>query len=361
MIRLLAVPGVLMVLFTLWDAFETIVLPRRVSHRWRVSRAYYIVAWNVWSSAVQRIRRDEGRENFLAFFGPASLILLTGIWALFLITGFAIVHFAFGSNLITHTGTAGFGFDLYFSGTTFFTLGLGDVDPSGTAARVITILEAGTGFGFLALVIGYLPVLYSAFSRREVSISLLDSRAGSPPTAGAILSRYDPAHSLGDVNAFLMEWERWCAELLESHMSYPLLAYFRSQHDRQSWVAALTAILDTTALMVACLDDARGTQALLTFAMARHAAIDLEHIFGGPVTVSPIRMAWEDFPAVDALLQMWCAEDGDRHAALKRLKALRATYEPLVWRIGRRLVMPLPPWLPSPESEADWEAELAPT
>lgn len=358
MVQLLAIPGVLVVLVTLGDAFETIVLPRRVAHRWRVSVVYYAVAWWAWSSVIRRVRHEDNRETFLAFFGPASLIVLTAVWALCLIFGFAIIHLAFGSNLLTHTGTAGFGFDLYFSGTTFFTLGLGDVDPSGTAARAITITEAGTGFGFLALVIGYLPVLYSAFSRREVSISLLDSRAGSPPTAGAILGRYDPAHSLGDVNAFLFEWERWCAEVLESHTSYPLLAYFRSQHDHQSWLAALTAILDTTALMVACLDDARGTQAQLTFAMARHAAIDLEHIFGGNVTASPIRIGFEDLPALEQLLDMWCGADVDRPAVRKRLKTLRATYEPLVWRIGRRLLMPLPPWLPLPGAEADWEAEL---
>ena len=300
------------------------------------------------------MRSGEQRENFLAFFGPASLILLTTIWAACLIAGFAIVHLAFGSRFISNTGS-GLGFDLYFSGTTFF----GGGDAGGTAARVITIIEAATGLGFLALMISYLPVLYTAFSRREVSISLLDSRAGSPPTAGAILSRYDPAHSLGDVNAFLIDWERWCAELLESHMSYPLLAYFRSQHDRQSWVAALTAILDTTALMVACLDDARGTQALLTFAMARHAAIDLEHIFGGPVTESPIRILFDDVPAVELLLDMWCTPEADRRPVRRRLKTLRATYEPLMWRIGRRLLMPLPPWFPPADAEADWEAELA--
>ena len=156
-----------------------------------------------------------------------------------------------------------------------------------------------------------------------------------------------------------MDWERWCAELLESHMSYPLLAYFRSQHDRQSWVAALTAILDATALMVACLDDPRGTQPLLTFAMARHAVIDLKHIFGGAVTASPIRITFEDFPAIDQLLEMWCPNGRDRKAVKRQLRMLRATYEPLMWRIGQRLLMPLPPWLPDAEAEADWEAELA--
>src|SRR5205823_221885 len=139
-----------------------------------------------------------------------------------------------------------FGTDFYFSGSTFFTLGMGDVAPQSNVARALAVIEAGTGFGFLALVIGYIPVLYQSFSRREVSISLLDARAGTPPTGVELLRRHD-----GDMEEFtriLIEWEKWSAELLESHMSYPVLAYFRSQHDNQSWLASLTAVLDACAL-----------------------------------------------------------------------------------------------------------------
>ncbi len=355
MIRLLAVPGLLLVFVTLWDTFETIVLPRRVSRRWRLTRHYYIFGWRIWSWWVVRMRREAARENFLAFFGPISLLLLAIMWAALLIFGFAVLHFAFGSHLSTNGGPAGFGFDLYFSGTTLFTLGLGDVIPNSTPARIITVTEAGTGFGFLALVIGYLPVLYQAFSRREVSISLLDARAGSPPTAGALLVRYSPATGLGHVDAFLADWERWSAELLESHLSYPLLAYFRSQHDRQSWLAALTAILDATALVVACMEDPRGTQPQLTFAMARHAAIDLEQFFGGDIMDSPLRISFDELPRLRALLAGWSPPGADLDAAARRLTALRASYEPLVWRIGVRLLMPLPPWFPSAEAHDDWE------
>src|SRR5262249_39624477 len=120
---------------------------------------------------------------------------------------------------------------LYFSGTTFFTLGYGDVLPTSPLGRGLGVLEAGLGFGFLAVVISYLPVVYQACSRREITISLLDARAGSPPTAGELLRRLGAARELAAAGPLLAEWERWAAELLESHLSYPVLRYYRSQHD----------------------------------------------------------------------------------------------------------------------------------
>src|SRR6202012_960407 len=167
----------------------------------------------------------------------------------------------------------------YVSGTTLFTLGLGDVVPHRFIIRDLVILESGIGLGFVAMVIGYFPVLYGAFSRREVSISLLDARAGSPPTAVELLRR----HAFDGGNAALVllleQWERWSSELLESHISYPLLCYFRSQHSNQSWLAALTAILDTCALLISIVQEHPARQAQLTFAMARHAVVDLAQVF----------------------------------------------------------------------------------
>ncbi len=129
-------------------------------------------------------------------------------WATALVFGFAMIQWGLGSRFNAPTGNSGFWTDLYLSGTTLFTLGIGDVTPIGPLARTLTVIEAGVGFGFLALVMGYLPVLYQGFSRREVNISLLD--------------------------ALLRDWERWSAELMESHLSYPVLMYFRSQHEHQS-------------------------------------------------------------------------------------------------------------------------------
>ncbi len=171
---------------------------------------------------------------------------------------------------------------LYFSGTTFFTLGYGDVVPTAAWGRALSVAQAGLGFGFLAVVLSYLPVLYQAFSRREITISLLDARAGSPPTAGELLRRLAAGRGLAGLGPLLAEWERWAAELLESHLSYPVLSYYRSQHDNQSWVGALTAVLDTSALLIAGVDGPDGYQARLTFAMARHAAVDLSMVSETP-------------------------------------------------------------------------------
>jgi hypothetical protein len=140
------------------------------------------------------------------------------------------------------------------------------------------VLEAGLGFGFLGMVIGYLPTIYSSFSRREVEISLLDARAGSPPTAAELLARFGKTRDQAVLDEILREWERWSAELLESHLSYPPLSFFRSQHSNQSWLGALTTILDASSLIIAGIDDVRSDQAKLTFAMARHAVVDLAQV-----------------------------------------------------------------------------------
>jgi len=247
---LAAVFGAAIIFIVLLDAFETIVLPRRVPRRVRLTRLFYRYTWRPWSAAARLLPPGKRRETYLSFFGPLSLLLLLSVWAAGLIVGFAIMHLALGSAINVADRSANFGTDLYLSGTTFFTLGLGDVIPSTPFTRALTVIEAGMGFGFLALVIGYLPVLYQSFSRREVNITLLDARAGSPPTAAELLRRHNTAQGLDALQRLLRDFERWAAELLESHISYPVLAYFRSQHVNQSWLGALTTLLDASALVM---------------------------------------------------------------------------------------------------------------
>ncbi len=225
------------------------------------------------------------RDQIYSVYGPISLLLLLLIWALLLIFGFGLFYFSmhspFGDLMLLHTGSrwAQFGTDLYVSGTTLFTLGLGDVVPHSRFSRVLLILESGVGLGFVALVIGYLPVLYQAFSRREVSVALLDSRAGSPPNAAELFRRHSFDGGQEALIVLLAEWERWAAEILESHISYPILCYYRSQHDNQSWLSALVSILDTCALLISVVEGTPSRQAQLTFVMARHALIDLGEVF----------------------------------------------------------------------------------
>ena len=200
----------------------------------------------------------------------------------------------------------------YMSGVTFFTLGYGDVTPAATVGRLLAVIETGIGFGFLAGVIGYLPVLYQAFSRRETTIALLDARAGSPPSASQFLLRLMRSGKLDTVDPFLAEWGRWSAELLESHLSFPLLSFYRSQHDNQSWVAALTTILDTCSLLIVGGKEREAHQAQLTFAMARHAAVDLALV----MNVDPIAPRDDRLPAEQLLyLRMQLRDAGYERSA----------------------------------------------
>ena len=351
--KLVAIAGILLILAIVWDAFEALVLPRTATRRLRPARLFYRVAWPSWTASACLFGRGRRRENFLAVFGPLSILLLMACWAVALLVGFAMVQWGLGSHLNVAHGPGGFWTDLYMSGTTLFTLGIGDVTPSGPIARALTVIEAGVGFGFLALVIGYLPVLYQGFSHREVNISLLDARAGSPPTAGELLLRH--AQNMTGLEVLLRDWERWAAELMESHLSYPVLLYFRSQHEHQSWLGALTAILDASALVIVGVQGGPGRQAQLTFAMARHAVVDLSQATGvRPLPPDPDRLPPEDFHSLRSHL----AQNGVnlKEGALTEttLASLRALYEPYVARLAERLRLTLPPWRAPADETDNW-------
>jgi hypothetical protein len=246
--------------------------------------------------------------------------------------------------------------DVYLSGTTFFTLGLGDVVPRSSLARSLIVTEAGLGFGFLAGVIGYLPFIYGSFSRREVSITLLDSRAGTPPTAGELLRRHSYPYGADALRELLKEWELWSAELMESHLSYPVLAYFRSQHDNQSWIASLTAILDTCALIMVGVEGACERQAELTFAIARHAVVDLSQVFGtSPRPLPQDRLPAAELGRIRDVLAQHGLKLNDGQAADTRLVELRNMYEPYIFALSTYLNQILPPWIPAKKGKDNWQ------
>jgi hypothetical protein len=349
------VAGIACLFVVLLDAFQTIILPRRASGRFRLTRIFYAVTWKPWAFVGKRLRSPFRRESFFSYYGPMSLIFLLAVWAGSMVIGFALIFYALGSPFSDATQGAGFRSDLYVSGTTIFTLGLGDVIPRSAWARELVILEAGTGLGFLAVVMGYFPVLYSAFSRREVSISLLDARAGSPPTAAELMRRHSYEGGVSALSLLLVEWERWSAELLESHISYPLLCYFRSQHNNQSWISALTAVLDTSALLIAGVQGHEARQAQLTFAMARHAMVDLTQIFSlAPIKDVPDRLPAERYEQLYSLLcQSGVNVCRDGHS-YERLRDMRALYEGYAQALAGYLHMPLPPWIADQPHKDNW-------
>ena len=352
---LTGVCGAILLAVVLWDAFETIILPRRVNRRFRITRLFYRSTWYPWRATAQHLP-SKRREAFLGFFGPLSLLLLLSLWAAGIIFSFGMLQWAAGSA-VTPAGTPPpFGTDLYLSGTTFFTLGLGDVVPHTELAKVLMVIESGTGFAFLAIVIGYLPVIYQGFSRREGPIALLDARAGSPPTAGELLWRHRTDTTLEALTDLLRDWEHWAADVLESHLSYPVLAYFRSQHNNQSWLAALTTILDASAMAVVCFDGRCARQAEMTFAMARHTAVDLAQVFSTP----PLERHDERVTEADLLaLRARLTAGGMRLRVVEgteeQLTALRRQYEPFVIALARYLTVQLPPWVRQADRPDNWQ------
>jgi len=348
--------GVAIFLIVLWDAFEAVILPRRVTRRFRLTRLFYKTTWTTWKFITGLISSRKTRETLLGFFGPISLLILVGVWAVGLVLSFGLMQYGAGSAVVMTGAQPSFVTDLYLSGTTFFTLGLGDVVPHSALARALVVTEAGFGFGFLAAIIGYLPFIYGSFSKREVNISLLDSRAGTPPTAGELLRRH--AYPRGDeaLRALLKDWEFWAAELMESHLSYPVLAFFRSQHDNQSWIAALTAILDTCALVKVGIEDACQRQAELTFAIARHAAVDLSQVFKMPPRTLPHnRLPAEDLRRIRDVLAQQGVKVLDSPEADRKLADLRNMYEPYLFALAGYLNQPLPPWIPAKKGKDNWQ------
>ena len=348
--------GVAMFVIVVWDAFESIILPRRVTRRFRITRAFYKFTWNNWKWVTQIISSRKKREALLSFYGPLSLLVLVGIWAIGLVLGFGLMQYGAGSAVNANGGQPGFATDIYLSGTTFFTLGLGDVVPRTSLARVLVVTEAGFGFGFLAAVIGYLPFIYGSFSKREVNISLLDARAGTPPTAGELLRRHSYPGGSEALRLLFKDWEYWAAELMESHLSYPVLAFFRSQHDNQSWVAALTAILDSCALVKVAITDTCRRQAELTFAIARHAVVDLSQVFKTqPRALPNNRLPLEDVKRIRDMFVQHGMKVGNAEEMGERLAELRNMYEPYLFALAEYLSLSLPPWIPAAKGKDNWQ------
>ena len=350
MTALAGTAGLITVALVLFDAFETVVLPRRVSGRLRITAAVTRGSWIAYRGVARRIRDQSRRERVLSYYGPASLLLLIACWAVLLIVGFAAAIWAFATPLTGESGRS-FGASLYASASTFFTLGFGDAVSRRPRGRAVVVATGGTGFAFLALIIAYLPTLYQAFSRREVYISQLDARAGSPPSAGELIARKGDGGS-GELEPFLAAWEGWSADLLENLLSFPTLGYYRSHHDNQSWLAGLTVVLDACALLLVRHDDGPRRQARLTYAMCRHAAVDLAQVLYARPHTDHERLDDDALARLRSRLADigWELPDD----ALPHLAKLRASYEPYVVALSEVLLIPLPEWTAAEGAVDGW-------
>jgi hypothetical protein len=328
------------------DAFEVMLLPRRVRRQLRPVRLFFQISWAVWASVANQMKRGRKRDAFLSFYGPLSMVLLLFFWALGLVLSFGFLHWAIRG------GTGTFWSALYLSGSTFFTLGYGDIVPNSRWDKALAIVESGAGLGYIAATIGYLPVLYQLFSKRETRVIQLDPRAGSPPATATLLCRHSEAEAVTELYSLLKDWEEWSAELVESHLSYPMLSYYRSQHDNQSWLAGLACILDSCAILLTGVKGIRTFQPRMTFAAGRLAAVELCRVFHlRPKAPASDRLPTEDFRLLNQDLSDAGLVFSDIESAEERLAALRATYEPFLQALSKHLLLDLGRWRSEIESD----------
>ncbi|HEV3389996.1 MAG TPA: hypothetical protein VG057_13350 [Solirubrobacteraceae bacterium] len=345
--------------FLLAEFFIVFLLPRRVRRDPAIARAILRTLWIPWRAGASLLRRDAA-DTMLGIFGPLGLVAILGLLSIGVVLCYTGLYWATS----THVGAAhpgSFGDCLYFSAGAF--VSATTATPSGGLGKLIQIVEAANGLGFLAIAIGYLPALFQAFSRRESAVARLDPRAGSPPSPGRLLERTGERGGWAELDEYLLEWETWTAELMETHLSYPILGYFRSQHVNQNWLAALTTIVDASAYALAFGPKGSTEGAELTFRIGSHALGDLAYTLSArrverdPEPRSRDRLPPEDLAELRGRLEgSGLHSEADEEACAERLGELRAQYEPFAIAMARHLALDLPDWLPGDEVREEWQA-----
>ena len=336
--------GAVVVLLILIDAFEVVLLPRPVRRRIRINRYFFLLTWAAWARIARVWPAGRRREDFIGVYGPLSMVMLFALWGVCLIVGFGLMQWSL-QRLVPDARSDSLAAQMLVSGDAFFTLGYGDNVPQNLLARLLVIVEAGTGFGFIALTIGYLPVLYQHFARRDIQLIEFSARAGSPPTAAALLGW----HAHGDAESlerWLGGWETWASDLIESHAVYPMLAFYRSQHEGHSWLGSLAVVLDVCTLLIAGGSDARCHQATATFSALRRMLDESSEALATSKVRRASARCMDDAalrsltPTVRRLFPEW-RDDATAREAIRRL---RSTYEPQLEGLSAYLMLPLPEW-----------------
>lgn len=334
--------GAGLILISLQEAFVVVLLPRPVRHRRLVVPYFFGITWAVWSKIGSVFPPSMRREGFLGIYGPLAMVLLFSSWAVSLIVGFGCLQWALQSGDLHHHSALAT--EILISGDVFFTLGYEDLGPHSIAYHLLTIFEAGTGFAFIALSVSYLPVLYLHFSERDRQLIQLGSRAGSPPTAGTLLVRFAKESNAAKLNDWLRDWEIWAAELIESHSSYPMLAFYRSQHENHSWLASLAVILDCCTLIIASCQESASLQAESTFATTRRVLVEISRALGVSPKRDMGRFHIEVLTSLEHTLEPLNLRWSDKTSVADIILALQASYEPMLKGLSLYLLLPLPQW-----------------
>lgn len=340
--------GAVLVAWVLNDVFTTVILPRPAPARFRPAGLLTRWSWGFWRGYADTFPDPGRREQRLGVFAPGIVMALLGLWILLLVVGFGALLLALGAGVsprLEDLGTA-----MYFAAVSLLTIGYGDHHPVEPGARIVAVLAGTVGLGIVALTITYLFSLYANFQRRELQVVTLDARAGAPPSGIQLLVTCaafdDDARELDHI---FEEWERWAAEVLESHLAYPILMFFRSTHDHESWVSAIGAVLDAATLLLTTVEGGPRGQATATHGIGAHLVEDIGRFFrfirdGGPVADAMIERGEFD----DARARLHAAGYvlvPDAEASWNEFAALRAQYASTLNALARYLDVPPAQWI----------------
>jgi len=342
------VAGTVIVAWILWDVFQTVIVPRPTPTRVRFARFLTRGMWRIWRARAVRAGSSMAREKMLGSFAPLLVVVLLGAWVSFLILGYGLILFGLRSEILNEPD---FVTAVYQAGITVLTIGYGDVLAQGILSRMTELLAAGTGLGVVALGITYLFSLYGSFQRREQLVTTLDARAGAPPSGVAMLETSVQLGLWDDLRRTFAEWEVWAAQVLDSHVAYPVLIYFRSSHDNESWLSALGAVLDAAVLIKTTVERGPGNeplptgQAIMTIRGGSHLVEDLGNLLGFATDGTPMVERGEYDAARERLRRAGLGLRADADASWAYFVKLRSEYATRLNRMASYLMTPPTQWI----------------
>ncbi len=344
--------GAWVVFIALRSALRTYLLPRAA--RDAVTAFTFRTLRRLFDWRMRPLKTYAQRDRVLAYYSPIALLALLAVWLLLVMLGYAALFWSLGVETWRQA--------LSLSGSSLFTLGFDNVGP--LPQKLLTFTEAAIGPLLIALLIGYMPTIYGAFSKREALVNLLEVRAGSPPSAVDMIVRFHRLHRLGRINAMWLEWEQWFAELAETHTSLAALNFFRSPLPEHSWVNAAGAVLDGAALVMAAVDTPFDVQAALCVRGGYIALRRIADFFAIPYNPDPkpdgpISISREQFERACEML----AEEGvplkaAREQAWRDFAGWRVNYDAVLLALARLTMAPPAPWS-SPEMPEQRRPPLA--
>ena len=333
--------GAALLAFVLWDIFQSVVVPRPTPGRLRLARYVIPPTWRLWRWLGMRRKDGLSRDWLLGMYAPGAAILLFGMWIAVIILADSLMLWAVRTQVTP--SPANFGDALYFAGESTLTIGYGDIVASGLVPRLVVLFAGATGLGVVALVITFLFSLFGSYQRREVLVVALSARAKSPPSAVTLLETYARLDLVDELPSLFREWEQWSAEVLDSHVAYPLLGYFRSSHDNVSWISAVGALLDAAALVVTTIREVPRGQAEITLRVGAHLVEDISNY--QRLAGDGSRVDFEAFSGVyDRLAQAGYALD-DRDEAWRSFEHARGKYAGRLETLAAYWATPAPSWV----------------